>query len=114
MILVSPLQKERCSSNLQDPTAQFYLILVSFMAYKQARQFFSFFLIFLLIMEGGLLELSEVLCKIIFLFCRGFTFYKMANLDNRIANADQLLTQDVEKFCDTLGELYSNICKVSK
>ncbi len=36
----------------------------------------------------------------------------MANLDNRIANADQLLTQDVEKFCDTLGELYSNICKV--
>ena len=42
----------------------------------------------------------------------GFTFYKMANLDNRISNADQLLTQDVEKFCDTLGELYSNICKV--
>ena len=24
---------------------------------------------------------------------RGFTFYKMANLDNRISNADQLLTQ---------------------
>ena len=22
--------------------------------------------------------------------------------------------QDVEKFCDTLGELYSNICKVSE
>ncbi len=36
----------------------------------------------------------------------------MANLDNRIANADQLLTQDVEKFCDTMGELYSNILKV--
>ena len=43
---------------------------------------------------------------------RGFTFYKMTNLDNRIANPDQLLTQDVEKFCDTLGDLYSNICKV--
>ena len=25
--------------------------------------------------------------------CRGFTFYKMTNLDNRISNADQLLTQ---------------------
>ena len=44
--------------------------------------------------------------------CRGFTFYKMTNLDNRISNADQLLTQDVVKFCDTLGDLYSNICKV--
>lgn len=44
-------------------------------------------------------------------YLKGFTFYKMANLDNRISNADQLLTQDVEKFCDTLGELYSNICK---
>ena len=79
---------------------------------------------------------------------RGFTFYKMANLDNRISNADQLLTQastyihtchllgsfvrpsfvicvwawfdswllspsqDVEKFTETLGELYSNILKV--
>ena len=69
-------------------------------------------------------------------FFRGFTFYKMANLDNRISNADQLLTQvhnayydmysamlhelnflcyllqDVEKFTETLGELYSNILKV--
>ena len=42
----------------------------------------------------------------------GFTYYKMANLDNRISNADQLLTQDVERLCDTIGELYSNICKV--
>ncbi|KAL5486881.1 hypothetical protein EMCRGX_G019418 [Ephydatia muelleri] len=44
-------------------------------------------------------------------YLRGFTFYKMTNLDNRIANADQLLTQDVDKFCDTLAELYSNISK---
>ena len=45
--------------------------------------------------------------------CRGFTFYKMSNLDNRISNADQLLTQDVEKFCDSVAELYSNLSKVS-
>jgi ATP-binding cassette subfamily D (ALD) protein 3 len=37
----------------------------------------------------------------------------MSNLDNRISNADQLLTQDVEKFCDAVGELYSNLSKVS-
>ncbi len=45
-------------------------------------------------------------------FDRGFTFYKMSNLDNRISNADQLLTQDVEKFCDSVAELYSNLSKV--
>ncbi|KAF3819614.1 hypothetical protein GH733_015123 [Mirounga leonina] len=26
----------------------------------------------------------------------------MGNLDNRIANPDQLLTQDVEKFCNSV------------
>lgn len=36
----------------------------------------------------------------------------MANLDNRIANADQLLTQDVEKFCESIVEVYSNLTKV--
>ena len=46
-------------------------------------------------------------------YLRGFTFYKMSNLDNRIANPDQLLTQDVERFCDSVAELYSNLSKVS-
>lgn len=36
----------------------------------------------------------------------------MNNLDNRISNADQLLTQDVEKFCHSLTDLYSNLSKV--
>lgn len=49
--------------------------------------------------------------KFVFYF-RGFTYYKMSNLDNRISNADQLLTQDVDKFCDAVGELYSNLSKV--
>jgi len=37
----------------------------------------------------------------------------MSNLDNRISNPDQLLTQDTEKFCDGVAELYSNLSKVS-
>jgi len=40
-----------------------------------------------------------------------FTYYKMSNLDNRINNPDQLLTQDVEKFSDSLAEVYSSLCK---
>ncbi|KAL6735455.1 hypothetical protein Aduo_005896 [Ancylostoma duodenale] len=44
-------------------------------------------------------------------YLKGFTFYKMSNLDNRIQNADQLLTQDVDKFCEGLVELYSNVTK---
>jgi len=44
-------------------------------------------------------------------YLRGFTYYKMTNLDNRIANADQLLTQDVEKLSNCIGELYSNLSK---
>ncbi|XP_017329961.1 ATP-binding cassette sub-family D member 3a isoform X2 [Ictalurus punctatus] len=44
-------------------------------------------------------------------YLKGYTYYKMGNLDNRIANADQLLTQDVEKFCNSVVELYSNLSK---
>ncbi|KAK3572028.1 hypothetical protein QTP86_022261 [Hemibagrus guttatus] len=44
-------------------------------------------------------------------YLKGYTYYKMGNLDNRIANADQLLTQDVEKFCNSMVDLYSNLSK---
>ncbi|MCL4139188.1 UNVERIFIED_CONTAM: hypothetical protein GTU68_057234 [Idotea baltica] len=35
----------------------------------------------------------------------------MSHLDTRISNPDQLLTQDVEKFCDSVVDLYSNVSK---
>ncbi|GMT15001.1 hypothetical protein PFISCL1PPCAC_6298, partial [Pristionchus fissidentatus] len=44
-------------------------------------------------------------------YFKNMTFYKLGNMDNRIANADQLLTQDVDKFCDALVELYANVTK---
>lgn len=37
----------------------------------------------------------------------------MNTLDSRIANIDHLLTQDVEKFCTSVADLYTNISKVS-
>ncbi|XP_051990349.1 ATP-binding cassette sub-family D member 3-like [Xyrauchen texanus] len=44
-------------------------------------------------------------------YLTGFTYYQIGNLDNRIANPDQLITQDVEKFCNSVVDLYSNISK---
>ncbi|EDX18414.1 GD17461, partial [Drosophila simulans] len=44
-------------------------------------------------------------------YLNGYTYYKMSNLDNRIANADQLLTTDIDKFCESATDLYSNISK---
>lgn len=38
-------------------------------------------------------------------------FYKMANLDDRIKNADQLVTVDLQKFSTGLAEIYSNLAK---
>ncbi|KAL4635922.1 ATP-binding cassette sub-family D member 3-like, partial [Arapaima gigas] len=54
------------------------------------------------------MRLTKHLCDA---YMKGHTYYKMGNLDNRIANADQLLTQDVEKFCQSVVDLYSNLSK---
>ncbi|KAI2466121.1 ABC transporter transmembrane region 2 [Annulohypoxylon bovei var. microspora] len=39
------------------------------------------------------------------------TFYGISALDDRIKNADQLITVDVAKFSNSLAELYSNLAK---
>ncbi|KAI8867654.1 hypothetical protein GQ42DRAFT_164652 [Ramicandelaber brevisporus] len=39
------------------------------------------------------------------------TFYAVGNLDDRMRNADQLITADVAKFSNSLAELYSNLAK---
>lgn len=39
------------------------------------------------------------------------TFYGISALDDRIKNADQLITVDVTKFSNSLAEIYSNLAK---
>lgn len=44
-------------------------------------------------------------------YLKNYTYYRMSNLDNRIVNADQLLTTDVDKFCESVADLYCNLAK---
>ncbi|CAB1451688.1 unnamed protein product [Pleuronectes platessa] len=91
-------------------TKDFKIFLFSFMKFMPLIALVNNFL------KLGLYELKlrfrERLTKHLYdQYLQGFTFYKMGNLDNRIANADQLLTQDVEKFCNSVVDLYSNLSK---
>ena len=38
-------------------------------------------------------------------------YYKICNLDNRIGNPDQRLTQDIQKWADSLSNLVLNLSK---
>lgn len=38
-------------------------------------------------------------------------YYAIHNLDDRIANADQLVTADIARFSESLAQLYSNLAK---
>jgi len=38
-------------------------------------------------------------------------YYKICNLDNRISNPDQRLTNDTEKWANSLASLYLNTAK---
>ncbi|OWZ14467.1 ABC transporter [Phytophthora megakarya] len=44
-------------------------------------------------------------------YLKGFVYYKVANLDTRVSNADQLLTVDVERFSHSVTELFVNLSK---
>ena len=39
------------------------------------------------------------------------TYYTVGNLDNRLSNPDQCLTEDIEKFCTQLAYLHSHLTK---
>jgi ATP-binding cassette subfamily D (ALD) protein 3 len=41
----------------------------------------------------------------------GMTYYQLTNIDARIPNPDQRLTQDIDKWATSLSNLYSNVSK---
>uniref|UniRef100_A0A6B2KZG8 ABC transporter domain-containing protein n=1 Tax=Arcella intermedia TaxID=1963864 RepID=A0A6B2KZG8_9EUKA len=45
------------------------------------------------------------------LYMNGETYYRVENLDSRLKNSDQSLTQDVASFCDALAHIHSQISK---
>jgi ATP-binding cassette subfamily D (ALD) protein 3 len=38
-------------------------------------------------------------------------FYQVSNLDSRVANPDQRLTSDIDKWANSLSMIYSNFSK---
>ena len=44
-------------------------------------------------------------------YLKNMHYYKICNLDNRIANPDQRLTNDTEKWANSLSSLYLNTAK---
>ena len=45
------------------------------------------------------------------LYLRGNTCYQMLQVDNRMANPDQIITVDLEKFCGLVFQVYGEISK---
>lgn len=41
----------------------------------------------------------------------GKVYYKLANLDDRVKNPDQMITHDIQKFSNNLAAIYANLAK---
>lgn len=54
---------------------------------------------------------SRLIYSVHRIYLHEIVFYRVANIDKRLQNIDQLITQDVEKFCETLAHLFSDIAK---
>lgn len=44
-------------------------------------------------------------------YLKDMIFYQLGNLDSRISNPDQRLTSDIEKWANSLSNIYSNFTK---
>lgn len=107
-LYVAELDGRIVSSLVRGDKQTFFLRVVSWMLIAVpavlTNSFISFFVNSLaLSIRSRLTELIQ------HMYLQNLTFYKLTNLDDRIRNADQLITVDVQKFSRAIALLYGNI-----
>ncbi|WFD18594.1 ATP-binding cassette long-chain fatty acid transporter pxa2 [Malassezia caprae] len=107
-LYVAELDGRIVSSLVRGDKQTFFLRVVAWMSIAVpavlTNSFISFFVNSLaLSIRSRLTELIQ------HKYLQNLTFYKLANLDDRIRNADQLITVDVQKFSRAIALLYGNI-----
>lgn len=91
-------------AKLKENLASFFLAMPTLALVTNALKYF---------MSNLRLSLRQNLSERVYReYLDGLTYYRINTFDSDMQNVDQLLTVDIEKFCNTIVEVYTNISKV--
>ena len=126
-LYVAELDGKLVSSLVRGKGKEFVKGIIWWMIVAIPATFTNSMVVFILLKNGGISlrfsQLSYHQCKLALQYrsrltnylhkryLSSMTFYSLSALDDRIKNADQVITMDVSRFSNSLAELYSNLAK---